>query len=274
MTPVQAIVLGAVQGLTEFLPVSSSAHLIVVPWLLGWPDQGLTFDVVLHAGTLIAILSFFWRDWLNMLSVILAPRKVPEHERTRGKNVLILIVLATLPAAVIGFLAEKTVESTLRSPFVLSVTLIGVAILLWLAEKIARLQKEMHQLSIRDAMSIGLAQALALVPGTSRSGITIAVGLFRGLTRETAARFSFLLSGPIIAGAGLKKLIDLCRTGVSENEMLPMTLGFLSSLLFGYFTIKFLMSYLQRNTLRIFILYRIALGILILALIGGAGFRP
>lgn len=274
MTSTQAIVLGAVQGLTEFLPISSSAHLILVPWLMGWPDQGLTFDVVLHAGTLIAILSFFWRDWLQMaLSLIPRAPLEPEEKQANGK-LLSWVICATVPAAVAGFFAEESVETSLRSPFVLSITLIGVALLLWLAEKTARLEKELSRVSWTDVMSIGCAQALALVPGTSRSGITITTGLFRGLTREAAARFSFLLSAPIVGGAGLKKLLDLHQMGIPQGERIPMLLGFLSSLLVGYLTIRFLMKFLQRNTLLVFIYYRIVLGFIILGLIQFAGFRP
>ena len=271
MTLVQAIVLGAVQGVTEFLPISSSAHLILVPWIMGWPDQGLTFDVVLHAGTLIAILTFFWQDWYRMAASVF--RRGREQEGTSSK-LLFLVVGATIPGAVAGFLAQKVIETTLRSAFVLSITLIGVALLLWLAERTAHLNKDLEKLSVADAFSIGCAQALSLVPGTSRSGITIATGLFRGLTRQAAARFSFLLSAPITGGAALKKFLDLRHTGIADGDRLPMLFGFLSSLLMGYLTIKFFMRYLQRNTLQPFIVYRIAIGIVVLFLIQFAGFRP
>jgi undecaprenyl-diphosphatase len=271
MTLVQALVLGAVQGVTEFLPISSSAHLILVPWFMGWSDQGLTFDVVLHAGTLIAILWFFWKDWLAML---LGVFQRDRNSQDSQAATFLLIVCGTVPAAVVGFLAQKTIETTLRSPFILSITLIGVALLLWLAERVARREKDLGQVSVTDAFSIGGAQAFALIPGTSRSGITIATGLFRGLTREAAARFSFLLSAPITAGALLKKLLDLRTAGIPDADRLPMVFGFLSSLVIGYLTIKFLIRYLQRNTLQIFIVYRIALGVVILMLIQFAGFRP
>jgi undecaprenyl-diphosphatase len=275
MTSTQAIVLGTVQGLTEFLPISSSAHLILVPWLFGWPDQGLTFDVVLHAGTLVAILSFFWRDWAQMaLMLFPGTTRLMPYRESDSRSLLLFVICATVPAAVAGFFAQKTVETSLRSPFMLSLTLIGVALLLWLAEKKSRLKKSLNHLSFADAMTIGCSQALALVPGTSRSGITIATGLFRGLKREAAARFSFLLSAPIIGGAGLKKLLDLRHSGMAEGDGMPMLLGFLSSLLVGYLTIKFLMKYLQRNTLFIFVYYRLLLGIIVLGLIRFAGFRP
>jgi undecaprenyl-diphosphatase len=275
MTAIQAIVLGAVQGFTEFLPISSSAHLILVPWFLGWRDQGLTFDVVLHAGTLLAILTYFWKDWYGMLRGLLNWKKKSLVDRDAADSRLFFyVVCATIPAALVGFFAEKAVETTLRSPFVLSFTMIGVAILLWVAEKTARLKRGLSEVSLADALTIGTAQALALVPGTSRSGITITAGLFLGFTRETAARFSFLLSAPIIAGAGLKKSLELRHEGISHPELFPMLLGFLASLIVGYLTIKFLMSFLQKNSLFIFICYRILLGMMILFLIHFAGFRP
>lgn len=253
------------------MPISSSAHLILVPWMMGWCDQGLTFDVVLHAGTLIAILSFFWKDWLRMAVGALPRNDDPDRS---GGTQLLLMICGTFPAAIAGFVAQKTIETTLRSPFILSITLIGVAGLIWFAERIAKREKELYQMTLPDAISIGSAQALALIPGTSRSGITIATGLFRGLTREAAARFSFLLSAPITAGAGLKKLLDLRAGGIQEADQLPMLFGFLSSLAIGYLTIKFLLRYLQRNTLQLFVVYRVALGVVILVLIRFAGFRP
>ena len=163
------------------MPISSSAHLILVPWIMAWPDQGLTFDVVLHAGALIAILSFFWKDWLRDGDRRLATR--PQPSGLAVPAMLLLIICGTVPAAVVGFWAQKKIETTLRSPFILSITLIGVALLLWLAERVTKREKDLGHVSFPDAFSIGSAQALALIPGTSRSGITIATGLFRGLTR-------------------------------------------------------------------------------------------
>jgi undecaprenyl-diphosphatase len=274
MTLIQALVLGTVQGLTEFLPISSSAHLILVPWLLGWKDQGLTFDVMLHAGTLVALLSFFWQDWVGMIAATFRSGNPAGKRHEGGAWFLFMLICATIPAAVAGFLAQKTIETQLRSPLVLATTLIGLALLLWLAERLASLKKSLNQVSILDALSIGLAQALALIPGTSRSGITITTGLFRGLTREAAARFSFLLSAPIIAGAALKKLLDLRHTGIETTERLPLFFGFVASMVVGYYTIKYLLRFLQTNTLYIFVCYRIILGVVILLLIQFAGFRP
>ncbi len=274
MSVLQAVILGALQGTTEFLPISSSAHLILIPWLLGWPDQGLTFDVVLHAGTLFAILSFFWKDWIQMISGLVSTKKSGMAGQYANPRLLFLLVCGTIPAAVAGYLAETAVETRLRSPLVLSFTLIGLALLLWLAERFARKNRELTDVSMADALTVGAAQALALVPGTSRSGITITAGLFRGLTREAAARFSFLLSAPITAGAALKKILELHKTGIANAEQLPMILGFLTSVIVGYLTIKYLLRYLQKNTLFLFIYYRMALGCIILLLIRFAGFRP
>ena len=273
MTVTQAIVLGALQGATEFLPISSSAHLILAPWLFGWPDQGLTFDVVLHAGTLMAILLYFWKEWLEMISGLFRGNYASAGKHGVSARLLALLILGTVPAGLAGYLAEHAVETRLRSPLVLSCTLIGVALLLALAERIARKEKDLGAISWPDALTVGLAQALALVPGTSRSGITITAGLFRGLTREAAARFSFLLSAPIIAGAALKKALELRHSGVTSTEQLPLVLGFLASAGVGYLTIKYLLRYLQRNTLYLFVYYRIVLGIVIILLILFAGFR-
>jgi undecaprenyl-diphosphatase len=273
MTLTQAVTLGAVQGLTEFLPISSSAHLILVPWLLGWEDQGLTFDVMLHAGTLVALLSFFWQDWWGMISAVVRGRS-SETGETGSSRFFFMLIWATIPAAVAGFLFQKIVETKLRSPLVLAITMIGLALLLWLAERVATLRKSLKQVSLLDALSIGLSQALAIVPGTSRSGITITLGLFRGLTREAAARFSFLLSAPIIAGAALKKMLDLRHSGVMEADRLPLLCGFLASLVAGYVTIKYLLKFLQTHRLYVFVYYRIILGIAILLLIYFVGFRP
>ena len=273
MTILQAIVFGTVQGITEFLPISSTAHLILVPWFFGWKDQGLTFDVILHAGTLLAILSFFWRDWMAMLVGLAGGKPGNGGTSQPNRRLLFLLVCGTVPAALAGYLAEHEVETKLRNPLVLSCSLIGVALLLWMAERFSRKEKELGELSLADALTVGTAQALALVPGTSRSGITITAGLFRGMTREAAARFSFLLSAPITAGAALKKMLELRHTGLPEVERLPLVLGFLASAAVGYLTIKYFLRFLQHKTLYLFIWYRIFLGVIILALIWFAGFR-
>jgi len=221
----------------------------------------------------VAILSFFWRDWVAMLaSLARGNRNIVESSRPNAW-LLFLLICGTIPAGLAGYLAEHEVETKLRNPLILSVSLIGVALLLWAAERVSRKKKGLTEITFTDALTVGAAQAVALVPGTSRSGITITAGLFRGMTREAAARFSFLLSAPITAGAALKKVLELRHIGVADAERFPLFLGFLASTAVGYLTIKYFLRFLQQNTLYLFIGYRIILGLVILALIGFAGFR-
>ena len=271
MTLKQAIVLGTVQGLTEFLPISSSAHLILVPWLTGWPDQGLTFDVVLHAGTLMAILSCFWRDFAGILRESFQPSKSRSLERPGGRRMLLFLVLATLPAAIAGMLAEQLVATQLRHTEIVPATLIFFALLLWLSERRATLKKGLEKIALMDALWVGIAQALALIPGTSRSGITITAGLFRGMTREAAARFSFLLAAPILAAATLKKLFEINQLGIPEGEATSLLVGFLTALIVGHVTIRVFIRFLRKKTLYVFVHYRILLGIVILIILQRGG---
>ena len=271
MTLKQAIVLGAVQGLTEFLPISSSAHLILVPWITDWPDQGLTFDVVLHAATLLAILTCFWRDCAEILRESIWPSRARSQERPEGRHMLLFLVLGTLPAAIAGMLAEDWVATQLRTAEIIPVTLIFFALLLWLAERRAALIKGLEKISLADALWVGMAQAAALIPGTSRSGITITAGLFRGMTREAAARFSFLLAVPILAAASLKKLLEINQLGIPEGEAMSLAAGFLTALIVGHVTIKVFLRFLQKKTLYVFVQYRILLGIVILIILQRGG---
>jgi undecaprenyl-diphosphatase len=261
-----------VQGLTEFLPISSTAHLILVPWAFHWQDPGLTFDIVLHGGTLLALLAYFWKDWFGMFLGLLPGRASPE--KREGRRLLGLVVLGTIPAALAGVLAKRAVETWLRSAMIIACALIVLALVLWWVEKRSAKSRSLEGLFWLDSLLVGCAQAIALIPGVSRSGITITAGLFRGFTRETAARFSFLLSAPIIAGAELKEAMGLGLAGIPTGMGLPMLLGFLASFLSGFLAIWFLLRYLQRNTLAVFIVYRIVLGIVILFLIFFAGFQP
>ncbi len=248
----QAIILAIVQGATEFLPVSSSAHLIVVPWVLGWPDQGLTFDVALHVGTLAAVLLYFWRTWLDIL--------------LGNRRLLGLLVVATIPAGVVGLILEHYVETTLRSPFVIAGTTIGIALLMAWSERVTRARREIEQLGLADSLIVGGAQALAVVPGVSRSGVTIAAALFRDVRRSDAARFSFLMATPVIAGAGLKKLMELRHQGLPAEMRAPFLVGMAVAALVGYAVIAFFIRYLQTHTLKIFIYYRLLFGVLLILL--------
>jgi undecaprenyl-diphosphatase len=257
--PFQALLLGILQGLTEFLPISSSAHLILLPWFFQWNNpllDSLPFDVALHAGTLLAILWYFWRDWLEMVGGffrILIKRKAGDFQ----ERLILYIILATIPAGIAGFLMEKTIESTFRNPALITLPLIFVSFLMVYAERRNRLYRTLETITLKDAMVIGLAQAVALLPGVSRSGITITTGLFRGYRREAATRFSFLLSTPAIAGATLLQSRHLFSTG--EGDWLLIAIGFISSAVIGYLAIAFLMRYLRVHTLNLFAGYRLIL---------------
>ncbi|MDP9372871.1 MAG: undecaprenyl-diphosphatase UppP [Chloroflexota bacterium] len=270
----QAIVLGAVQGLTEFLPISSSAHLVLFPWLFGWRNPGLTFDVALHIGTIVAVLLYFRRDLLGIAAALwrgLAARApLAEPDARLG----LLIVAGALPAAVIGFLVARPVDDFFHRPeaqglalAIIAAMLIGVGLLMALAERIAGHRRPLKDLRLRDALIVGLAQAAALVPGVSRSGSTLTAGLFLNFRREDAARFSFLLSLPVTGGAALKKTLDVVAEGLAPADRLPFIAGILTSGLVGYVCIAFLLRYLQRASTLVFTLYRVGLGLLILLLL-------
>ncbi len=270
----QAIVLGAVQGLTEFLPISSSAHLVLFPWLFGWRNPGLTFDVALHIGTIVAVLLYFRRDLLGIAAALwrgLAARApLAEPDARLG----LLIVAGSLPAAVIGFLVDRPVDDFFHRPeaqglalAIIAAMLIGVGLLMALAERIAGHRRPLKDLRLRDALIVGLAQAAALVPGVSRSGSTLTAGLFLNFRREDAARFSFLLSLPVTGGAALKKTLDVVAEGLAPADRLPFIAGILTSGLVGYVCIAFLLRYLQRASTLVFTLYRVGLGLLILLLL-------
>ena len=258
-TSLQALFLGIVQGLTEFLPISSSAHLILVPWFFGWHNSlvdSLTFDVALHAGTLVAILWYFWSDWMGLIGAFF--RMVRRVDRQDFQERLIgYILLATIPAGIAGILLEKKVETTFRNPALILLPLLLVGLLMIYAEYRARSSYSLEKLNLKDAMIIGLAQAVALLPGVSRSGITITTGLLQGYQREAATRFSFLLSTPALAGAAILQLRHLIS---AESTDWPLfALGFASSALVGYLAIAFLMRYLRLHTLNVFAGYRFVL---------------
>jgi undecaprenyl-diphosphatase len=257
----QAIVLGFVQGVSEFLPISSRAHLILVRWLFGWPYPGLSFDVALHLGTLAALLLYFYKDWLRLAASSLLILR--GETRDPDARLALHIILATIPAAFAGFFLGGLDE--LSTTKVIGMALIGVAILMRAAEMWGRRKTELLDMTLSDAMTIGLAQAVALIPGVSRSGVTITAGLFRGLTRKASAQYSFLLSAPIVGGAIGKTLIDVLSEGLPTDDALPLVVGILTSAFFGYMAIAGLLRYLQTRSTFVFINYRMALGILLLA---------
>jgi undecaprenyl-diphosphatase len=289
----QAITLGIVQGLTEFLPISSTAHLALVPWAFGWQDPGHTFDVALHAGTLLAVTAYFWGDLRLMALAFLRsligivrrtppPRSLgaaalepgPEAAPPDPHGVLAwLVVAGSVPAVVAGVLIEKWVETTLRSPLVIAGTLIGVALIIWLIDRRAQGHRTWRDLGLKDAVLIGLAQACALVPGVSRSGATITMGLHVGLSRGDAARFSFLLGFPVILGSTLFKLRHLGEDPTLQALAPWMLLGAGAAAVSGYLCIAFLLRFLASRTMLTFVVYRLALGALILFLVA-KGWAP
>jgi len=255
----QALLLGILQGLTEFLPISSSAHLILLPWFFNWHNpliDSLTFDVGLHAGTLLAILWYFWRDWVDLARGffrIVRRKRVDNFQ----ENLVIYIFLSTIPAAIAGFILQDMVESSFRNPALIVFPLAVISFLMIYAEKRAPRSRPLDKITLKDSLIIGFAQAFALLPGVSRSGITITAGLLRGYERAAATRFSFLLSTPIIAGAAVLHLGQLPRDMASEWPI--FAIGFFSSALVGYLAIAFLMSYLRKHTLHVFAAYRLVL---------------
>ena len=271
MPLVQVIVLAIIQGVTEFLPISSSAHLALTPWLFGWADQGLEFDIALHFGTLFSVLFYFFRDWLRILfngfGIAIPGLLGADPSLDRNPKMLWYLVAATIPAGVAGLLLKDKIESTLRSPYVMGTMLIVVGLVMWAAERFAKHERTMNEMSLKDCLFIGCAQALALVPGTSRSGITMTAGLFRNLDRATAARFSFLLSTPIVAAAAMKGLLDIRKHGNLTPELLPsLGVGILVTAITGCFVIAVLLKFLRTNSVVPFVVYRIAFGIFVIAL--------
>jgi undecaprenyl-diphosphatase len=259
-----AIVLALVQGLTEFLPISSSAHLVLAPWVLDWPDQGLAFDVVVHLGTLAAVCGYFRADLLGVASGWL--RGVTGRAPAGDADARLgwLIIAATVPVGLAGLMLKDWVETVARDPMLIGATSIAFGLLLWGADHWGGRSRGADRLGWRDAVVVGLAQAVALVPGVSRSGVTITAGRALGLDREAAARFSFLLAVPVIALSGVLEVGDLVRTGVGGALLGPLLTGFAVSAVSAYLCIRYFLRFLQRHSMDVFVAYRVVLGILIL----------
>jgi undecaprenyl-diphosphatase len=263
----QAVVLAIVQALTEFIPVSSTAHLVLVPWLFGWKDGGLTFDVALHAGTLAAVVIYFFRDWLQIIGQAFGLNIGSDPDLKQNRNLLWLLAVGSIPIGIFGYLFDKQADTTWRQPYVIGTMLIVVGVVMWIAERRRIGSKSISTIQFGDAVAVGLAQAVSVIPGTSRSGSTISMGLFRNMTRETAARFSFLLSTPAIAAAVLKKGWDIHKEGgVPADMKLPIVVGIAVSGVLGAIVIAFFLRYLRRSSLMPFVYYRIAFGIIVIAL--------
>lgn len=272
MTLFQAVVLAIVQGLTEFLPVSSTAHLVLIPWFFHWPELGVAFDVALHVGTLIAVVLYFLRTWIELALNGIGmhyPASASRETVMQNRRIFWLLVIGTIPGGLAGWKFEKVVESTLSKPIPIAYAMIVIAILMWIVDRSAGLKRQIREVTLFDSIFVGVAQAFALFPGVSRSGITITAGLARKFTREAAARFSFLLATPLIAGAAAKelpRLIHLQRAGLIDISMSTIITSIIVSGVVGYAVIAFFLRYLQTRTLNIFIAYRIVFGIVILML--------
>jgi undecaprenyl-diphosphatase len=276
MPLIQAIILGIVQGLTEFLPISSSGHLLLLPWGLGWEELESaslkkSFDVALHLGTLIAVIGYFRRDLFRYAvagtgCLVQRRRPVQTDERLAG-----LLVVATIPAVVVGLVLESFIEEALGSPVVIAVSLIGFGLLLWWADRSTGV-RPVEELRLRDALLVGMAQTLALNPGTSRSGITMTAARRAGFGRDAAARISFLMSVPITAGAVTYKLAQLMREGVPEGFLEPMIWGILTSAVAGWLAVWGTIRLVRTHTFAVFVVYRVALGSLVLVVLA-AGWR-
>ena len=275
MSWLEIIVLAIVQGLTEFIPISSTAHLRIVPALMGWPDPGAAFTAVLQVGTLVAVLSYFWRDIVRILAAMLADLRHGKLATTHDALMGWMIAIGTLPIVVTGLLFRHQIKTTLRSLYVMSAALAGVAVLLAIAEWWVRRReaagvrgRDVTEVGWADAITVGCAQACALVPGTSRSGATILGGLGRGLTREAAARFSFLLSIPSVFAAGVLELFEERGSLLKDSQdAVKLGVAVVVAGVVGYVTIPWLLGYLRSRTMSVFIVYRLLLAGLLLWLL-------
>ncbi|HUP03330.1 MAG TPA: undecaprenyl-diphosphate phosphatase [Bryobacteraceae bacterium] len=267
MPILQVIVLGLVQGLTEFLPVSSTAHLYLTSWLLGWHTEALSFDIMLHIGTLLAVVLFFFRDWVQIVGQGLGLRIGHDEDLKRNPMMLWFLALGTIPVGIAGALFNKQAEGAWRTPMVMGVMLVAIGALMWWAEKSSRKQRDLSTVNLPDSLGIGLSQALAVVPGCSRSGITITAGLFCNLNREAAARFSFLLSTPAIGAAAAKTLWDMHKQHLLHGLVnAQFVTGVGVSAVTGCVVIAWFLHYLRRFGLLPFAYYRIVFGIIVIAL--------
>jgi undecaprenyl-diphosphatase len=272
LTILQAIILGIVQGLTEFLPISSSGHLILVPWLFNWhfllnnPDLNKTFDVALHLGTFFAVLVYFWRDVVKLVAAwvrSIARRSLADPEA----RLAWLLFVSTIPAAFLGVAFESFIEDRLGKPWIIAIMMIVFALVMYAVDHVAKLDRDLEALTWTDSILIGVAQAFALCPGVSRSGITMMTGLALRLDRESAARYSFLLSVPVIGGAAAYKALHVAKDGLPAGTAMPFVVGIASAAISGMVAIWFVLRYLKSHNFNLFVVYRIVVGVAILILI-------
>jgi undecaprenyl-diphosphatase len=272
MSLLQAIILGLVQGATEFIPISSSGHLILVPWLFNWhfllnnADLNKTFDVALHLGTFIAVVVYFWRDIGHLLAAFFRSLRRRRAETT-DERLAWLLLISTIPAGIVGVALENFIEDKLGKPVLIAALMIVFGLVMWYVDRHARLERDVTSLTGAGALGIGVAQALALAPGVSRSGITMVTGMLLGLTREAAARYSFLLSVPVIGGAALYKALKIAAHGLPPGTAVPFMVGIASATVSGFVAVWFMMAYLRRHSFAPFVIYRLMAGIGVLALI-------
>jgi undecaprenyl-diphosphatase len=254
VTYLEAILLGFVQGATEFIPVSSSGHLVLMPWLLGWDPPGLAFTVVVHLGTVFGVLIFIWRDWFNMAAG--GVEWIRSHGRQNAHfRLLLLIVLGCIPGALAGLFLEDFVASLFESPVLSALMLLVTALLLWAGERLGRQLRQIGDMTWLDAALVGVAQMIAIIPGISRSGATITAGRTRHITRSDAARFSFLLSTPLIIGAGAVQIVELLQAGLPSEAFGPLIAGFLVALVTAYIVIRWLLNFLKTRPTTVFSIY-------------------
>jgi undecaprenyl-diphosphatase len=257
MSTIHAIIFGIIQGLGEFLPISSSAHLVIFPWLFNFPDPGLSFDVALHFGTLIAVVLFFWRDWIEIITLAFG-KKYDTAKFNYPKNTLWLLVIATVPGALAGYLLEKQAETIFRSPLLIAGTLIFAGLILYWVDKTGKKNQNFEKISPKNALLIGLSQAVAIIPGISRSGATISTALALGFDRVSAARFSFLMSAPIIFGATILKFKELLHNFTSIEFI-----AILSAAISGFLAIAWMLKFIERVSYKIFFWYRLVFALII-----------
>jgi undecaprenyl-diphosphatase len=262
MSLLHALILGIVQGATEYIPVSSSAHLVLVPWLLGWPDSPFTFEVLVQWGTLVGVFIYFWRDIWDIAYGVIVGLVRRQPLATDSARMGWYIVLGTLPAVVFGFLLQDFFESVFGAPTFVAALLLGTAAILTVGERLGRRERTTRDLGWLDALVVGFWQVAALLPGISRSGATIGGAMLRGFDRPAAARFSFLLSIPALLGAGLVAIADLLETGMLMGDLSALAVGFVAAAVSGYLCIRWLLGYLQRRSLAVFAVYCAAFGII------------
>lgn len=265
MTIIQGIILGIVQGLTELLPISSSAHLALIPWIFNWsiPES---FDVALHFGTLLAIGIFFFKDWLKLIAG--GYNQVVKKEKTPEGRMFWYIVIATIPGGIIGFVLDHFMQGILSKPIIIAIALIAMGIVLYLVDKNCKSKTEYKDMTFKQTFLIGISQCLAFIPGVSRSGITMTTGRALGVKRESAAKYTFMLSAPIVLAATIFKLKDFIEYFAVANTVgiIAFIMGVIFSFIVGLLVIKFLLEYLRKGSFKIFAIYRVIIGIIVIAI--------